>query len=92
MRKILLDISQNSQENILKASDNFIKETDSDTGLSCEFFKISKNSLFYRTCPVAASEIGFSLHFRCFSFSVSIQILLINFNDIKKMRKITVLR
>ena len=38
VKKLLLEISQNSQENIY------------------EFYEISKNTFFYRTRPVAASQ------------------------------------
>ena len=65
VKKMFLEISQNSQENIfarvsflikLKASaDNFIKKGTLAQVLSCEFCEISKNTFSYKTPPVTAS-------------------------------------
>ena len=67
VKKVLLEISQNSQENT-RARDsfliklqawawacNFIKRESLARVFSCEFCEISKNTFFYRTPPVAAS-------------------------------------
>ena len=64
VEKEFLEISQNSQENTcarasflikLRASAcNFIKKEDLAQVFSCEFCRISKNTFFYRTPPVAA--------------------------------------
>ena len=65
MKKVFLEISQNSQENTcarvsflikLQASCNFIKKETLAQVFSCEFCEISKNTFSYRTPPVAASE------------------------------------
>ena len=65
VKKIFLEISQNSRENTctrdsslikLQAACNFIKKTPLAQVFSCQFWEISKNSFFYRTPPVAASE------------------------------------
>ena len=65
-KKVFLEISQNSQENIcarvsflikLQACNFFKKETLAQM-FSCEFWEISKNTFFYRTSPVAASEMN----------------------------------
>ena len=61
--KVLLEISQNSQENncvrvsFLMAC-NFIKKENLSQVFSCEFWEISKNTFSYRTPPVAASGLG----------------------------------
>ena len=62
MKKALLEISQNSQENtsgrasfLIKAC-NFIKKETLAEVFSYEFGEISKNTFIYRTPPVAASE------------------------------------
>ena len=69
MKNVFLEILQNSQENTcarisfsfkLQARPegcNFIKKESQAQVLSCEFSEISKNPLFYRTPPVAASII-----------------------------------
>ena len=59
VRKAFLEISQNSQEKAcarvsIKAC-NFKKESLAQV-FSCEFCEISKNTIFYRTPLVAASE------------------------------------
>ena len=65
VKKVFLEISQNSQENtcarvsffkktLLKNS-NFIKKETLAQVFSCEFCEISKNTFSYRTPPVAAS-------------------------------------
>ena len=50
MEKVFLEISQNSQENTCARVSFLIK-----LQASCEFCEISKNTIFYRTTPVAAS-------------------------------------
>ena len=64
VKKVLLEILQNSQENTcarvsflikLQASSNFIKKETLENVFSCEFYEISKNTFPYRTPPVAAS-------------------------------------
>ena len=55
MKKVFLEILQNSQENsCAKIACNFIKKETLVQVLSCEFYEISKNTLFYRTPLVAA--------------------------------------
>ena len=64
VKKVFIEISQNSQENTcarvsflikLQASaSNFIKKETLAQVFSCEFCKISKNTFSYRTPPVAA--------------------------------------
>ena len=64
VKKVFLEISENSQENIrargsflikLQASAcNFIKKETLAQVFSCEFSEISKNTFSYRTPPVAA--------------------------------------
>ena len=60
VKKVLLEISQNSQENTCARASflikNFIKEEALTQVFSCEFCEISKNTFPYRTPPVAASE------------------------------------
>ena len=46
-KKVFLEISQNSQENSC-ATDSFLIKS-LEQVLSCEFWEISKNTLFYRT-------------------------------------------
>ena len=75
VKKMFLEISQNSQENIcawvsflikLQApARNFIKSETLAQVFSCEFCNISKNAFSCRTPPVAASV---HLHFRTLSF------------------------
>ena len=66
VKKVFLEISQNSQENTcarvsflikLQVSVcNSIKKETLAQVFSCEFYGISKNTFSYRTPPVAASE------------------------------------
>ena len=68
VKKVLLEISQNSQENIsarvtflinLQAKAcNFIKKETLAQVFSCEFCKFSKNTFSYGAHPVAASING----------------------------------
>ena len=53
VNKVFLEISQNSQENTC-ARDSFLESL--EQVFSCEFCEISKNTSFYRTPPVAASN------------------------------------
>ena len=62
VKKVFLEISQKSQKNtcardsfLIKAC-NFIKKESLAQAFSCEFYEISKNTYFYRTPLVAASE------------------------------------
>ena len=68
VKKLFLEISQNSQENTCdrvsclinlqaKACNFIIKEILAQV-LCCEFCEISKNTFFYRTPPVAASLVS----------------------------------
>ena len=57
--KVLLEISQNSQENTC-ARDSFLIKL--QALFSCEFCEISKNTFFYRT-------LWFCIEVSCFSFS-----------------------
>ena len=50
VKKVLLEISQNSQE-----ACNFVKKEALAQAFSCEFCEISKNTFFHRTPLVAAS-------------------------------------
>ena len=58
--EVFLEISQNSKENTCARllpepqACNFIKKESLAQVFSCEFWKISKNTFFYRTPPVAA--------------------------------------
>ena len=52
-KKVLLEISQNSQENTCARV--FIKKETLAQVLSCEFCEICKNTSSYRTSPVAVS-------------------------------------
>ena len=55
MKKLFLEISQNSQENTYaRASCNFIKKETLTQLFSCEFYEISKNTFFYKIPLVAA--------------------------------------
>ena len=47
-----------------------LSEKDSNTGTSCEYCKIFKNTFFYRTPSVAASETTFSL---CWNLALLIE-------------------
>ena len=54
---MLLEISQNSQENAcarVSFLTNFIKKETLARVFSCEFYEISKNTFSYRTPPAAA--------------------------------------
>ena len=52
---MLLETSQNSQENTFARVSIFKKETLAQV-FSCEFFETCKNTFSYRTPPVAASD------------------------------------
>ena len=54
VKKVFLEISQNSQENTC-AKFSFLIKTLAQV-FSCEFSEISKNTFPYRTPPVTASE------------------------------------
>ena len=58
LKKVFWEISQNSQENTCASFffNNFIKKEALAQVFSCKFCKIWKNTFFYRTPPVAASE------------------------------------
>ena len=65
VKKLFLEISQNSQESTLardtflmklQKACNFINKESLAQVFSCEFCEISKNTFFYRTPPVAASD------------------------------------
>ena len=58
LKKLFWEISQNSQENTCASLffNNFIKKEALAQVFSCKFCKIWKNTFFYRTPPVAASE------------------------------------
>ena len=65
VKKVFLEISQNSQENTcarvfflikLLASGSFIKKETLAQVFSCEFCEISKNTVFHKRPLVAASE------------------------------------
>ena len=70
VKKVFLEISQNSQENTcprvsfliscIPEACNFIKKDTLAHVSSCEFYKISNNTFFYRTFLVAASWYIFS--------------------------------
>ena len=64
VKKVFLEILQNSQENTcarvaflikLQQACNFIKKETSAQVFSCEFCEISKNTFFHRTPPVVVS-------------------------------------
>ena len=73
LKKLLLEISQNSYENTrvivsflikLQASTcNFIKKETLAQVFPCEFCKIFKNAYFYRTPLMAASDSSIKLQF-----------------------------
>ena len=78
VKKLFLEISQNSQENTcarvsflikLQACD-FIKKGTLGQVFSCEFCEISRNTFYDRTPPVAASDSfflgSFTEIFHCF--------------------------
>ena len=66
IKKLFLEISQNSKEStcarvsflikLQAEAYNFIKKETLAQVFSCEFCEISKNTFFYRTPPVAASQ------------------------------------
>ena len=68
VKKVFLKISQNTQKTPVSESFflirlqaqacNFIKKETQAQVFSCEFCEIFKNSLFYRTPPVAASNFS----------------------------------
>ena len=65
VKKVFLEISQNSQENacfrdsfLIKLQANFIKKESLAQVFSCKFCKISQNTFFYRTPPVAALKFS----------------------------------
>ena len=62
-KKGVLEISQNSQENTCVKSSGLqlYEKRDSGQVFSCEFGEISKNTFFYRTPLVAASETTHSI-------------------------------
>ena len=64
VKKVFLKISQNSQENTCARVSFLIKLQ----AFSCEFCKIFKSNLFYRTPPVAASVI---LNLLCKKITIS---------------------
>ena len=75
VKKVLLEISQNSQENpcarvsfLIKLQAWGLKETLALV-FSCEFCEISKNTFFYKTPPVAAS-VSFEVLI-CFKLLIS---------------------
>ena len=69
VKKVFVEISQNSQENTCTRVSFFIKLQASTCSLnkkkvlaqvfSCVFWKISKNTFSYRIPPVAASRAGY---------------------------------
>ena len=56
VKKVFLEISQNSQENTCEAC-NFIKKESLAQAFTCEFCGNSKKTFFYRTAPVTASDM-----------------------------------
>ena len=73
VKKMFLEILQNSQENtcarvsfliklqVWEKKETIKKETLTQV-ISCEFWEISKNTFFHRTPPVAASKCVVSLY------------------------------
>ena len=57
LKKVLLEILQNSQENTCVRLSFLIKLETLGLVFSCEFCKISKNTFRYTTPPVATSEL-----------------------------------
>ena len=55
VKKVFLEISQNSQESTCDVC-NFIKKETLAQMFSCEFCEILKNTFFYRTPLVATSD------------------------------------
>ena len=72
VKKVFLEISQNSQENnrgqsiffnkVAGPACNFIKKDALTQVFSCEFWEISKNTVSYRTLLVAASASAMFCH------------------------------
>ena len=65
VKKVFLEISQNSQENacfrdsfLIKLQANFIKKEPLAQVFSCKFYEISRNTFFYRTSLVAALKFS----------------------------------
>ena len=56
IKKVFLEISENSQENIFVIVSFLIKKETLAQVFSCEFFEISKNTFSFRIPPVTASE------------------------------------
>ena len=56
VKKVFLEISQNSQENTCARASFLIKLQALAQVFSCEFCEISKNTFFYRTPLVVAPE------------------------------------
>ena len=56
VKKVFLEISQNSQENTSVKVSFFIKKETLAKVFSCEFYEISKDTFFYRTPLLAASD------------------------------------
>ena len=56
VKKVFLEISQNSQENT-RARVSFLIKLQKAQQFSCEFCKISKNIFSYSALPVASSVI-----------------------------------
>ena len=54
VKKVFLEILENSKENTCARVFNFIKEETLAQVFFCEFCEISKNNFFYRTPQVAA--------------------------------------
>ena len=63
VKKVLLEISQNSQENTCARVSflNFIKKETLAQVFSCKFFQNFKNNFFYRT-PLEAASLNFIHH------------------------------
>ena len=68
LKKVLLGVSQNSQETLAQV-------------FSCEFYEISKSNFFQRTSPVAASKFWQTKHLqseavarRCYVKNVFLEI------------------
>ena len=74
VKKVFLEISQNSQENtcdrvsflikLQALACNFIKKEALPQVFSCEFCEISKTTFSYRTPPVAASGKVFTFNLK----------------------------
>ena len=56
VKKVFLEISQNSQENTCARVFFFIKKETLAQVFSCEFCEISKNTFYYRTPLLVASR------------------------------------